>query len=109
MFFASKIRATADHLGLEVRFARSVKAIIEAARTEKPSFVIVDLHSQRCDPLMLAEALKTDEQLRTLPLIGFFSHVQTELKRQAEKAGYDHVLPRSAFTKQLPEILQSKM
>jgi CheY-like chemotaxis protein len=109
MFFASKIRATAEHLGLEVRFARSAKAVIEAAREEKPSLVIVDLHSQRCDPLLLAEALKADEHLRALPLIGFFSHVETELQRQAERAGYDRVLPRSAFTKQLPEILQSKI
>lgn len=105
MFFASKIRASAEHLGVDVRFARSVEAVIESARTERPALIIADLHSERCDPFALAVALKADEQLRTVPLIGFFSHVQTALQRRAEDAGYDRVMPRSAFTKQLPDIL----
>jgi CheY-like chemotaxis protein len=107
MFFASKIRASAEHLGVDVRFIRSVEEALESARQERPSLLIVDLHSQRCDPFALAEALKSDEHLRDLPLVGFFSHVQTELQRRAEQAGYDRVLPRSVFTKHLAEILQS--
>jgi CheY-like chemotaxis protein len=109
MFFASKIRAVAAHLGVEVRFARSAVAAVEAAREERPSLVIVDLHSRQCDPFTLAESLKADEHLRALPLVGFFSHVQTVLQRRAERAGYDRVMPRSAFTKHLPEILEAKL
>lgn len=107
MFFAAKIRATAEHLGIDVHFARSIAAVIEAARAEPPSLIIVDLHSQKCEPFALAEALKADEHLRSLHILGFFSHVQTALQRRAEAAGYDRVMPRSAFTKHLPEILQS--
>ena len=33
------------------------------------------------------------------------TEVQTELQRAAEAAGFDRVIPRSAFTKHLPEIL----
>ena len=53
----------------------------------------------------LARQLKADEQLRSIPLLGFFSHVQTELQRQASAAGFDQVIPRSAFAKYLGEIL----
>ena len=106
MFFASKIRATAEHLGVVVQFARSADAVIEAARGSTPAIVIVDLHSNRIDPFALAAALKADKQLREVELIGFFSHVQTELQRRAQEAGFDSILPRSAFTKQLAEILQ---
>jgi CheY-like chemotaxis protein len=53
----------------------------------------------------LAKQLKADEQLRSIPLLGFFSHVQTETQRQAEAAGFDQVMPRSAFSKQLGDIL----
>ena len=105
MFFASKIRGCAEQLDIEVRFARSAEAMLESARRWKPSLVIVDLHWQRGDPFALAKVLKADEQLRDVPVLGFFSHVQTELQRRAEEAGYDRVMPRSAFTKQLPEIL----
>ncbi|HEX8922686.1 MAG TPA: hypothetical protein VF766_14520, partial [Pyrinomonadaceae bacterium] len=63
------------------------------------------LHAQKCDPFALAEQLKADETLRNVPLLGFFSHVQTALQQRAKQAGYDRVMPRSAFTKFLPEIL----
>jgi CheY-like chemotaxis protein len=108
MFFASKIRATAEGMDLTVRFLRSAEALLAAARTELPALVIADLHSQKCDPFSLATQLKADEQLRAVPLLGFFSHVQTDLQQQAEQSGFDRVLPRSAFSARLPEILEGK-
>jgi CheY-like chemotaxis protein len=107
MFFASKIRAVAEGVGVRVRFARSAEEAVAAARDEAPSLVLADLHSQKCDPFSLAERFKADEALRAVPLVGFFSHVQTELKQRAEQSGYDRVMPRSAFTKNLAEILES--
>ncbi len=105
MFFASKIRAVAEHLGLKVRFVRSADEALEAARADEPSLIIADLHAQKCDPFGLAEQLKMDETLRAVPLLGFFSHVQTELQQRAQQAGYDRIMPRSAFSKNLHEIL----
>jgi CheY-like chemotaxis protein len=106
MFFMSKIRAVAEHLELSVHFVRSATAALEAARAEVPSLVVVDLHSQKCDPFGLAKEFKADESLRAVPLLGFFSHVQTELQRRAKESGFDSVLPRSAFSKNLPTILE---
>ena len=108
LFFAAKIRATAEHLGVEVLFPRSLDALGAAAREGAPALVIVDLHLQRYDPFAVARRLKADEALRETPLVGFFSHVQVELQRLAGEAGFDRVLPRSAFTKRLPEILQGQ-
>ena len=105
LFFASKIRGTAEQLGVSVDFPRGPEALIESARHDKPSLIICDLHSSRIDPLELARALKADEQLRSIPLLGFFSHVQSELQRQALDAGFDVVIPRSAFTRDLKDIL----
>ncbi len=105
MFFAAKIRAVAEHLSIDVRFAKSVAALIETARDVNPSLFIFDLHTQKYDPFALAAQLKADEQLRRTPLIGFYSHVETALRQQAIASGFDRVLPRSAFTKQLAEIL----
>ncbi|MDQ1558201.1 MAG: hypothetical protein QOD32_1261 [Pyrinomonadaceae bacterium] len=109
LFFASKIRATAEHIGIEVVFPRSLDAFGEAAKDGAPALVIVDLHLQRYDPFAVARQLKSDELLRETPLVGFFSHVQVELQRRAADAGFDHILPRSAFTKRLPEILQGQL
>lgn len=105
LFFASKIRGTAAELDVTITFARSLEAAIEAARRDSPSLIICDLHARKLDPLDLARQLKADKRLSSIPLLGFFSHVQTELQRQAEAAGFDRVLPRSAFTKHLAKIL----
>jgi CheY-like chemotaxis protein len=105
LFFASKIRGTAEEIGVNVRFARNAGAMLNAARRDQPDLIIFDLNSERANPADMATLLKADEQLRSIPLLGFFSHVQTELQRQAEEAGIDQVIPRSIFAKYLNEIL----
>ena len=105
MFFASKIRAVAEAASVEISFPRSVEAVVSKARETKPGLIVVDLHNQRIDPVALAHALKSDEELRDIRLLGFFSHVQTELQRNALAAGFDRVIPRSMFARDLPQLL----
>lgn len=106
MFFAAKIRAVAESLNIDVRFAKSATAIIAAAREAKPALIVFDLHSQKCDPFATATLIKADEELRLVKLLGFYSHIHTALRDQADAAGFDRVLPRSTFTKHLAEILR---
>jgi CheY-like chemotaxis protein len=105
LFFASKIRGTAQHLNVSVEFSRSADSLFDAAKLEVPSLIILNLESEAADPLGLAARLKQDEQLRAVPLVGFLSHVRTDLQQSARAAGVDHVLPRSAFTNRLADIL----
>jgi PleD family two-component response regulator len=108
MLFASKIRGTAEQLNVTADFARTADALFDAAKTDVPSLIILDLHDERLDPFALVERLKADEQLRDVPVVGFFSHVQIELQRRGKEAGVDHVLPRSVFTQRLPDILRGE-
>lgn len=105
IFFASKIRGAAESVGVEYDSARSVEAAAAKAKSDPPALVIADLHGLRCDPFALAETFKADPELRAIPFVGFFSHVQVELKRRAEASGFDLVLPRSAFVGKLSAIL----
>jgi chemosensory pili system protein ChpA (sensor histidine kinase/response regulator) len=107
MFFIAKIRAAAEHLGLKTKIARDEKAVLDALGEGQPATLIVDLHLRRYDPFALVRNLRADERFRGLQIIGFFSHVQTELQRRAMEAGFDLVLARSVFTRRLPEILQA--
>src|SRR5437588_11766288 len=95
LFFASKIRGTAEQLGITVRFAKTIDAVIAAASRENAALVIADLHSRACDPKELAKSLKSHPELHSIPLIGFFSHVNVDLQRQAVEAGFDKTLPNS--------------
>ena len=98
MFFASKIRAVAEAVGVEISFPRNKDVLMEKASGAR--LIIVDLHNQKVDAVALAT------ELPGIKLIGFFSHVQTDLQRAALAAGYDEVIPRSAFVRDLPQILQ---
>jgi PleD family two-component response regulator len=109
MIFASKIRGTAEAVNVTVDFARSEDAVFDAAKVDVPSLFILDLHATRPDPFAVAARLKADEQLRDVPIVAFFSHVETELQRRAQEAGVEHVLPRSVFTRRLPEILSGEI
>ena len=106
MFFASKIRATAEVLGVNVSFPRSKEAVMEKLTQGQPDLILTDLHNQKIDPLGLAKAIKTQES--TVTLLGFFSHVEVELQRNALSAGFDRVIPRSVFARELAEILKDE-
>ena len=105
LFFSSKITETAKHLGIPLLFARSQDEVIARALTEKPALLIVDLNSTRCQPVETILQIKEDADLRHIPVVGFLSHIQADLKIKATMAGCDRVLPRSVFTIHLPEIL----
>jgi len=57
--------------------------------------------------LELIGKLKGDAALKHISLLGYLSHVQAELKMKAQEAGCDVVMPRSAFSMNLPQILNS--
>lgn len=108
MFFVAKIRATAEHLGVTLRSVRNLETLLNVAREGQTDLIIVDLHAQKLDPLTVAQTIKSEAQLASIPLLGFFSHVQTELKKNALAAGYDSVIPRSVFSRDLEAILEGK-
>jgi hypothetical protein len=97
MFFKSKIRAVAEAVGVEISFPRTKEALLEKAR--QADLVIVDLQSQKFDPLSLPS------ELAPAPLLGFFSHVEVELQRRAVAAGFSQVVPRSVFARDLAQLL----
>lgn len=105
MLFASKIRATAESLGVSVRFARNQEAVLTAVREGSADLIVIDLQSQKIDALGLVKELKEDQQLRKIPVVGFFSHVLAELQQKAIAAGVDKVVPRSVFSRDIAKIL----
>ena len=105
MFFVSKIRATGKALGMIVKFPRNAEGFRTIVVEEPPDLILVDLHNEKIDPFDLAQAVKGTAAVKHIPLLGFFSHVQVELQRRAREAGYDEILPRSVFARDLANIL----
>jgi len=104
LFFLAKIQEVARKLNVKVEFVKSEKEIGDESE-EKPSLIIVDLNSNGIKPLPMISKLRSRFKKST-SIVGFVSHVQGDLKVKAQDAGCDVVMPRSAFSQNLPSILR---
>jgi CheY-like chemotaxis protein len=105
LFFTVKINESAKRAGLGVAFVKSEQDVLEQVK-HKPALIIFDLNFHGIDPLKLIRKLKSDEHTKGISLIGYLSHIQGEPKQQAQEAGCNMVLARSAFSQNLPQILK---
>lgn len=109
LFFLAKIQENARKLGVKVEFVKgdkeSVAKITDLPETERPTLVVFDLNNLNAKPMTLIPKLKTKLKKAT-SIIGFLNHLQGDLKMKALEAGCDTVMPRSAFSQSLPNLLR---
>ncbi|CAN5465139.1 hypothetical protein BH20ACT10_BH20ACT10_10160 [soil metagenome] len=109
LLFRSKIHETAENLeGVEAKFPRSPKKLLDEIRSSPPDLLVLDLNSERFEPLKILGEINSDETLKNIPTVGFLSHVQKDLALKAKESGCDRVMARSAFTQKLPEVLAGR-
>jgi len=108
LLFRSKISETASRLDVEAAFPRNPEKLLAAVRESPPDLLVLDLNSARFEPLALLQTLKSEAATENITTVGFLSHVQKDLAVAAREAGCDRVVARSAFTKNLPEILAGR-
>jgi CheY-like chemotaxis protein len=94
-------------MNVKVEFVKNEKELTERMKSneENPSLIIFDLNNANAKPLTLIPKLKSKLKKGT-SIIGFLSHVQGDLKQKAHEVGCDMVLPRSAFSQNLPQLLR---
>ena len=106
LMFSSKIRAAASAAGTDLEFARTSGDVLDRARERGPGLVLFDLNAgPSLDPIGTIARFKADARLQGIRLVGFVSHVQSDVIAAARAAGIDEVLARSAFVARLPELL----
>lgn len=106
LLFTVKISDAAKRAGLDVEFVKSERDVLDKAEQEKPLLVILDLNYGAVQPLKLISKLKGSAETKPISVIGYLSHVQGELKQQAQEAGANIVMARSAFSQNLQQILK---
>jgi PleD family two-component response regulator len=108
MIFASKISGAASQVNANVTFVKSLDKLIEQSKALSVKMIILDLNNPRFDPLKAIEELKLSSDSKEIPIVGFLSHVQVELRRKAQEMGCDFTMPRSQFNTNLVDILSGK-
>jgi len=122
LIWATKIKSTADSLGIPCRPARTLE-MLEARLADSPvKALIVDLEagSVAVDFIRRARSgpggtggsppvANTPSGPASHPpihILAFGPHIDTDALQAAKSAGANTVLPRGAFNSRLPQILQ---
>jgi hypothetical protein len=109
LFFQAKINETSKKLGVKVEFLKgdkdSVARITDAPEEQWPALVVFDLNNLNAKPMTLIPKFKAKFKKAT-SIVGFLNHLQGDLKAKAVEAGCDTVMPRSAFSQSLPNLLR---
>jgi hypothetical protein len=109
LFFNAKITETARKLGVKVAFIKNdpdvLAGITDGEEADRPGLIVFDLNNANAKPLTLIPKLKAKLKKST-SIVGFLSHLQNELRLKAIEAGCDTVMPRSAFSQNLPNLLR---
>ncbi|MBN9615637.1 MAG: response regulator [Acidobacteriales bacterium 59-55] len=109
LFFVAKIQETARKLGVKIAFIKndkeSITQLTGGEEEDRPGLIVFDLNNANAKPLTLIPKLKTKLKKST-SIVGFLSHLQGDLKAKAVEAGCDTVMPRAAFSQNLPNLLR---
>jgi hypothetical protein len=109
LFFQAKIQETSRKLGVKVEFVKgdkeSVARLTDVPEGERPTLLVFDLNNLNAKPMTLIPKFKAKLKKAT-SIIGFLNHLQGDLKMKAIEAGCDTVMPRSAFSQSLPNLMR---
>ena len=110
LMFGSRVQSALRAAGHEIELIgdeRRLRARLKQAR-ERPTpagVLVVDLTDAELDGASVVEALAGDGELGRMRTLGFYSHVDAQVRERAEQAGFDLVVPRSRMAREGPELV----
>jgi PleD family two-component response regulator len=106
LMFIAKIQDATRRAGFDPVFVKTPEQAFEQSRANSVA-LILDLNSTATRPLEAIQKMKASAETKAVRVIGFSSHVESELRQAAKESGCDVVLARSNFSQKLPVILAS--
>ena len=103
LLFGSKVQAALTAAGHEVQLTGDELA----ARVAAPDadVLVVDLATDAVDGCTLVESMRMDGELGATRTLGFYSHVDVEMRERALGAGFDQVVPRSRMHREGADLV----
>lgn len=102
LIFATRIRSTAEAIGVPARPARTPERLRELVVEESVNAILVDLDAGE----VAIDLIKTAANLSPpLPSLAFGPHVNLDAFEKAQRAGASQVMARGRFAEQLPDLL----
>ena len=109
LIFSGGIRAEGSSQGIALEFIDSEEKFDEALEKFHAALIMTDLHHHKLGGEKageLVKKLKTSEKNKDAYTIAWGKHTEPELLKSATRAGFDKVVPRSLFVKEMPEYIR---
>ena len=105
LLFGSKVQAMLEAAGHEVELSQSETDVWDQIAGSE--VLVVDLTTDDVDGARLLDTLRTGGEAGDLKALAFYSHVDVEVRRSAQEAGFDLVVPRSRMAREGAALVQS--
>jgi CheY-like chemotaxis protein len=104
LLFGSKVQSALQDAGHEVDLITGeLEAWDEVGGID---LLVVDLTSPDVDGVEVFETLATGGELHDVRSLGFFAHVEPQVRERALQAGFDLVVPRSRMAREGPRLVE---
>jgi CheY-like chemotaxis protein len=105
LLFGSKVQSALQAAGHEVDLiSGAVEAWDEVGGID---LLVIDLTSPDVDGVQLFETLAAGGELHDVRTLGFFAHVEPEVRERALAAGFDLVVPRSRMAREGAQLVDA--
>ena len=79
------------------------------AAVDRSDALVIDLTADQFDGATLVESMRMGRELEGTVTVGFYPHVEQEVRRRAEEAGIDVVVPRSRMAREGAAVLEKAL
>ena len=109
LMFSGGIREVGISQGVELEFIDSEVKFDEALEKFRATLFMSDLHHHKLGGERagkLVKKLRANQKNQDAYTIAWGKHTEPELLKSASQAGFDKVVPRSLFVKEMPEYIR---
>jgi CheY-like chemotaxis protein len=103
LLFGSKVQSALQDAGHEVDLITGELEVWD--EVGGIDLLVVDLTSPDVDGVEMFETLATGGELHGVRSLGFFAHVEPEVRERALRAGFDLVVPRSRMAREGADLV----
>ena len=106
IFFYTKVRDALRPQGYTLERIRSQDEVAGKVDSASPAALILNMNDLAIDAFTALETLQADPALRSLPILAFANHEETDTWRRAKELGVTKIVSRNEFSARTRELVE---
>ena len=106
VFFYTKVRDALRPHGYTLERIRSQDEVAGTTASASPAALILNMNDLAIDAFKALETLQADPALRSLPILAFANHEETDTWRRAKELGVTKIVSRNEFSARTRELVE---